>query len=157
MNTTAIRITAGAAALSLFLMADLPNARAGTVVEPTAMQQIAHGLNPANWRMPQWKMPNFRALLPGNDEKARIKKKKDGLMDEVGATASNSWNKTKRALDPQKLNPVKYLPASSRTPAAKKKEESKPGFFRSLLSPQPPAPKPSSTVTDFLRQPRPGP
>jgi hypothetical protein len=156
MNKTAKSIIAGAAALSLFLFTDLPSAQGDTVLEPTPMQQIAHGLNPANWRMPQWKMPDFRSWLPGNDEKARIKKKKDGLVDEVSATASNSWNKTKRALNPQKLNPVNFFPASSRTPSARKVEESKPGFFRSLLAPQPPPPTKSPTVTDFLRQPRVG-
>jgi hypothetical protein len=120
------------------------------------MAQIASGLNPLNWRMPQWKMPNFRRLLPGNEEKARIKNKKDGLFDEVGKTASNSWNKTKTALDPQKLNPANFFTASARTPSAPKAKE-KPGFFRSLFAPEPEVEKSNATVTDFLRQSRPGP
>ena len=103
--------------------------------------------------MPQWKLPNFRELLPGADEKARIKKKKDGLVSEVGKTASNSWNKTKAAT--QKLNPVNFFTASSRTPSSK--QEPKPGFFQSLFS-FPPAPQreSSATVNDFLSQPKPG-
>ena len=117
---------------------------------------MAGALNPMNWRMPQWKMPNFRAMLPGQDEKARIKKKKDSLLDEVTKTASNSWSRTKAALNPQKLNPVNFFPASARTPAPSRQPESKPGFFRSLFAPPPPDNDPA-TVTDFLRQPRPNP
>jgi hypothetical protein len=155
MKTTAKRITVGAAALSLFLLADLPAGIADTTVEPSPIGQMARGLNPANWRMPQWTMPNFRELLQGNDEKARIKKKKDGLFDEVTKTASNSWSKTKQTFNPQKLSPANFFPASARTPSARKQKE-KPGFFRSLLTPQPPVQEKNSTVTDFLRQPRPG-
>lgn len=157
MKTTAMRTAIGAAALTLFLFADLTTASAQTEVEPSPIGQMASGLNPMNWRMPQWKMPNFRQLLPGNDEKARIVKKKDGLFDEVGKTASNSWNKTKNALNPQNLNPVKFLPASARTPAPSPQQESKPGFFRSLFAPAPPAKDDSATVTDFLSQSRPSP
>jgi hypothetical protein len=155
MNKTAKRVSAAAAALMLLLLADLSVATADDVLEPTPMQQFAHGLNPLNWRMPQWKMPDFRQLLPGNDEKTRIKKKKDGLVDEVTKTASNSWQKTKQAT--AKLNPVNFLPASSRTPSSStSRNEEKPGFFRSLFTPPPPEPN-DTTVTDFLRQSRPGP
>lgn len=108
-------------------------------------------LNPANWKMPSFKMPSFGNLMPGSDEKARITKKKDGLFQEVGQSASNSWKKTKEVFNPQKLNPTKFFTASSRTPA-----EKKPGFFSSLFTPQP-AEKDSGTVTDFLRQDRPNP
>ena len=57
MKTTAKRITVGAAALSLFLFADLSAGIADTTVQPSPLQQMARGLNPANWRMPQWKLP----------------------------------------------------------------------------------------------------
>lgn len=155
MKTTAKRTIVGAAAISLLLLADVPAGIADTTVGPSPLQQMARSLNPANWKMPQWKMPNFRELLPGSDEKARIKTKKNGLLDEVGKTASKSWNKTKRAFDPEKFKPKRVFPASARTPA-KKPRDDKPGFFRSLLAPQPPQKGGSSTVTDFLRQPRPG-
>ncbi|KAA1259345.1 hypothetical protein LF1_18770 [Rubripirellula obstinata] len=112
-------------------------------------------LNPANWKMPSFKMPSFQNLMPGTDEKARITKKKDGLFQEVGQTASNSWKKTKDVFNPQKLNPTNFFTASSRTPASKTAEK-KPGFFSSLFTPQP-AEKESGTVTDFLRQDRPNP
>ena len=111
-------------------------------------------LNPANWKMPSFKMPTFQNLMPGTDEKARITKKKDGLFQEVGQTASNSWKKTKEVFNPQKLNPTNFFTASSRTPSST--SEKKPGFFSSLFSPAP-AEKASGTVTDFLRQDRPNP
>jgi hypothetical protein len=135
------------------LLVDLPLVRADTVVQASPAARMLHAMNPVNWRMPQ--MPNFRDLLPGQDEKARIKKKKDGLVGEVGKTATNSWNKTKQVLNPQKLNPINYFPASSRTPAASPNEEKKPGFFGSLFGPPPPE-EDEETVTDFLKQSRPG-
>ena len=157
MPMTAKRI-AFAAAVTLFLLA-CP--QVGIAQQPAeqgpTIGQMAAGLNPMNWRMPQWKMPNFRQMLPGADEKARIKKKKEGLFDEVTKTASNSWMKTKEMLNPQKLNPVRFMPASSRTPSPGNAQESKPGFFRSLWSPAPPVERDNATVTDFLRQSRPSP
>ncbi|MGB7324363.1 MAG: hypothetical protein WBD31_05790 [Rubripirellula sp.] len=105
-------------------------------------------LNPANW-----KMPDFKAMLPGQDEKARIVEKKDGLFSEVKKSASNSWAKTKAVFNPQKLNPVNFLPASSRTETTG--EEAKPGFFRSLFMPAPIEEPRTETVQDFLKQSRP--
>ena len=161
MNTTARQTAIGAAAVVLFLCTDLQSATAQAEMGPSPIQQMAGALNPMNWRLPQWnpqwKMPSFRAMLPGNDEKARIRKKKDGLFDEVTKTASNSWNKTKQALNPQKLNPIRFMPASARTPAPQRQPESKPGFFRSLFTPAPPPREDNTTVTDFLRQSRPSP
>ena len=109
-------------------------------------------LNPANWKMPSFKMPSFQGLMPGNDEKARIKKKKDGLFQEVTKTATNSWTKTKEVFNPAKLNPTNFFTASSRTPA----KEKSPGFFSSLFSPAP-QPRQTGSVTDFLSQDRPNP
>ncbi|MDA8743826.1 hypothetical protein N9N28_04245 [Rubripirellula amarantea] len=109
-------------------------------------------LNPMNWKMPEFKMPSFKALLPGEEEKTRIKTKKDGLFSEVTQTASNSWNRTKEALNPQKLNPTRFFTASSKTPSTET-EETKPGFFQSLFM-GPAETKEPETVTDFLRQDR---
>ena len=157
MNMTAKHIAIGAAALTIVMFADLSKASADTVVEPSPVGQMASALNPMNWKMPKFKLPNFRALLPSNDEQTRIKKKKDGLFDEVGKTASNSWGKTKQALNPQNLNPAKFFPASARMPSAKEvKEDNKPGFFRSLFS-SPEKEESNATVTDFLGQARPTP
>ena len=145
------------AALMLLLCADQSTAVAQTkTTDPTPIGQMAAGLNPMNWKMPEWKLPNFRELLPAQEEKARIKKKKDGLVDEVTQTASRSWNRTKRALDPQKLNPANFFTASARMPSKTPPKKSEPGFFRSLFSPAPPADQ-NATVTDFLRQSRPSP
>lgn len=154
MKLTTKHIALGAA-LALMLCADLSTSSAQETGQ-SPMGQLASGLNPMNWKMPQWKMPNFREMLPAQEEKARIKKKKDGLVSEVTQTASNSWNRTKAALNPQKLNPVNFFTASARTPSTQPSKPAKPGFFQSLFAPAEP-PKDNSTVTDFLRQSRPSP
>lgn len=146
------------AALTLLLCADLSTAVAQTeTTDPTPIGRMAAGLNPMNWKMPEWKMPNFRQILPAQDEKARIKKKKDGLLEEVTQTASKSWNRTKEVLSPQKLNPVNFFSASARMPSSDRTEKAEPGFFRSLFTPAAPPADNNSTVTDFLRQSRPSP
>ncbi len=139
------------AALTLLLCADLSTATAQTkTTDPTPIGRMVSGLNPMNW-----KMPNFREMLPGQEEKTRIKKKKDGLFDEVTQTASRSWNRTKEVLNPQKLNPVNFFQTSARTPSTQT-EKAEPGFFRSLFTPAE-EPDDNATVTDFLRQSRPSP
>ena len=156
MKLTTKHIAIGAA-LTLFLLTGFSTAPAQEPAEATSTGSMASGLNPMNWRMPQWKMPNFRELLPAQEEKAAIKKKKDGLFDEVTQTASRSWNRTKKALNPQKLNPVNFFPASARMPSSNRQEEAKPGFFRSLFTPSEAPADSSSTVSDFLSQSRPQP
>ena len=111
-------------------------------------------LNPLNWRMPQWKMPTFSGILPKKEETMRIKKKKDGLFDEVSKTASSSWQRTKQAFSPKNLNPVRFLPASAKTPSPAAEKKSDPGFFQSIFGPRPQTESPQ-TVTDFLGQPKP--
>ncbi len=113
------------------------------------MAGMFSALNPANWTM-----PDFKGMLPGNEEKTRIKQKKDGLFTEVKQSAGKSWTKTKEVFNPQKLNPVNYFPASSRTPS-EPEEEAKPGFFRSLFMPAPVEEPKTETVQDFLKQSRP--
>ena len=90
-------------------------------------------------------------------KKLELSRKKDGLLEEVTKTTSNSWRKTKEAS--KKLNPIRFFPASARTPVPSRQEASqpKPGFFRSLFSPAPVAKNDDSTVTDFLSNPRPSP
>ena len=146
---TRMKSLVGLTAAVALALAVSQNAMADEVVKESPMATFARNLNPANW-----KMPNFRTLLPGQDEKARITKKKDGLVSEVSQTASNSWNKTKQMFSPERMNPARMFTASARTPSTKEKSD-KPGFFRSLFAP--PEPEPSSTVTEFLRQSRPSP
>lgn len=156
MKTMTTHIALGAA-LTLLLCADQSTAVAqNKTTDPTPIGRMAAGLNPLNWKMPEWKLPNLRALLPAQEEKASIKKKKDGLVEEVTQTASRSWNRTKKALNPQKLNPVNFFPASARMPSSNSTQKTEPGFFRSLFMPPPPEPD-NATVTDFLRQSRPSP
>lgn len=143
-----------------FCVAFLLASACALFAEPVSAQETAPSapfgaLNPANWRMPEMKMPSFKTLMPQAEEKARITKKKDGLFSEVGQTASNSWNRTKQMFNPQKLNPVRFMTASSRTPS-ESKTETKPNFFQALFAPAPP-PKSTETVTDFLGQDRPNP
>lgn len=116
----------------------------------TPFGQMASKLNPANW-----KMPNFRGLLPGQDETTRIKTRKDGLVTEVKQSASNSWKKTKEVFNPQKLNPANYFSTASARIDEEPVGETKPGFFSSLFMPKEPVQEKTSTVQDFLKQERP--
>jgi hypothetical protein len=131
-----------------------PSSFADEVVPPSPVERLARGLNPVNWQMPKWKMPDLPSLLPGNEEKARIKKKKDGFFGEVSKTASNSWNKTKAAFSPDNFSPMQIFPASSRTPS-KTADKPKRGFFESLFSPLPAREESNETVNQWLNQPRP--
>jgi hypothetical protein len=154
MNTRLNSVLVLIATLLLALTLAPSAAKADTAMGPSPASRLVQNLNPANWTMPQWKMPDFKSLLPGQQEKTRIKKKKEGLFTEIGDTASNSWAKTKEMFNPQKLSPARMFPASARTPS--QSEPSKPGFFKSLFTPEPPK-KEVETVTDFLRQSRPSP
>ncbi len=145
-------VTLFALLFSSVVFLDPGQCRADEATPTTPFGRMVHGLNPANW-----KMPTFSGLLPQQEEKARLTKKKDSLVDEVGQTASNSWNRTKTALNPQRLNPVRFFTASAATPATPTQQEQKPGFFSSLFSPSAPPEKTSTTTSDFLSQPRPTP
>ncbi len=136
---------------SVFLLGSAQSSRADEATPATPFGQMVHHLNPVNW-----KMPTFGGLLPQQEEKARLTKKKDSLVDEVGKTASNSWSRTKTALNPQRLNPVNFFTASAATPAKSAPQEKKPGFFSSLFAPSAPE-KQTTTTSDFLSQPRPTP
>jgi hypothetical protein len=119
-------------------------------VQPTTIGQFFNSLNPANW-----KLPNFRSLLPQTEEKARIKKKRESLVDEVGKTASSSWTRTRDA-----LNPANFFTASAKSPAPSPApsapSRNKPGFLQSLFAPPVP-PDENETVSGFLKQSRPSP
>ena len=135
-----------ALALAIFLLTGVSVAEADQTAPATPFGRMMNNLNPANW-----KMPSLKRMMPQAQEKARIKKKKDGLVSEVGKTASNSWNRTKDALNPQK-----FFTASSRTPAKTAPAPKKPGFFQSLFSPSIP-PDENATMSSFLSQDRPSP
>ena len=129
---------------------DIVGDTAPSAVSAPGFGDLVSKLNPANWKMPTLRMPKVADVMPGSDEKDRIIQKKDGLLSEVGKTASSSWKKTKDA-----LNPMNVLPASSRSPAG---GEEKPGFFKRLFSPPASAGTESSgsDVNSFLRGQRPG-
>ncbi len=115
---------------------------------PNPLLQMMDGLNPANWRMPQFKMPTMGNLLPTRQEKDRVITKKDSLVTEVSDTAKKSWTRTKNALNPKRLIPAGFRQNSETKPA-----EKKPGFFSSLFSPFPQKKtEPAPTVTDWLKQ-----
>jgi len=143
-----------AISLSLLLLSPNPKCFAEETVQQSQFGQMLSNLNPANWKMP--KMPNFRNLMPKKQETEMIMKKKDGLVDEVGKTASSSWSRTKSAFNPQKLNPANFLPASAMSPSKPVAEAKKPGFFQSLFAPANPK-EDTITTNGFLSQPRPKP
>ena len=115
-------------------------------VGPTTWGQFFSTLNPMNW-----KMPNFRSMLPQTEEKARIKKKRESLVEEMGKTASSSWTRTRNA-----LSPSNFFTTSAKSPAQTTPPNDKPGFFRSLFAPPVP-PDENETVSGFLKQSRPTP
>lgn len=145
------------ASLSLVMFTSSGNLSAETPEESSGFGKAASAMNPLNWKMPQIKMPNFKSLLPSRAERTKTNEMKDGLFDQVGKTASNSWSKTKTALNPRNLNPVKFFTTSSKSAVKKTPvKEKKPGFWSKLLSPWPEEEPEQTTVTDFLRQPRVG-
>ena len=151
MNQITHRITAVALAFALVLFAGLSTASADERIKPSMMQRVTHGLNPMNWRLPDWKMPKFSRMLPAEKEKTPVNRKQPNrLIEGFTETASKGWDKTKQGAG--KLNPMNYLPASTKKP---KPASNKPGFFRSMFQSEP-EPRSSETVTDFLRQERPG-
>ncbi len=155
MNTPAKYVAIVIASLSMVMFADLAKVNADEGEASSGLGRVANTMNPLNWKMPKFKMPNFKRLLPSKTEQTEIKEKKDGLFDEVGKTASNSWTKTKNALNPKNMNPAKFFTTSSRKSATREvKKDKEPGFWRSLLNPWPEEQPQESTVSDFLRQPR---
>ena len=139
--------------LSMMLLCGSP-ARAEDTTGPSPMRRMVDTMNPTNWKMPTFlKMPKFSGIMPAKQDQMRIKKKKDGLVADVSQTASRSWQRTKESLSPQNLNPIKFFPASARTPS-KPKTDNEPGFFGSLFAPRP-QPQNPSTVNDFLGQAKP--
>ncbi|TWU44987.1 hypothetical protein Q31b_01580 [Novipirellula aureliae] len=111
---------------------------------PASIGQFMSNLNPMNW-----KMPSFKSMLPGQEDKTRIIKKKDGLVSDVKDTASKSWQKTKEIFDPSRLSPANLFVAKE--PATT--ETKTPGFFGSLFAPQEEAEQ-IATATDFLALPK---
>ncbi len=129
----------------------LPNTLRGEdKTTPSAVQRFATGMNPMNW-----KMPDFGSIFPSQEEKERVAEKKDSFFSEVSATASKSWAKTKEVFSPSRYNPTKFFSASHRSkgPQTTRKE---PGFWSSLFTSEP-EPQEITNVNDFLRQSRPRP
>lgn len=97
-----------------------------------------------------WKVPEF--LVPNKDQD-RIVERKNTLVGDIKTTASSSWQRTKTALNPARLNPMNLFASSDPAEPAKKKE---PGFFSSMFSPSEPKPEDRvATVNQFLNQERP--
>ncbi|WP_442505972.1 hypothetical protein SH528x_004791 [Novipirellula sp. SH528] len=143
MNQATTKIAASMIAIVLAFNISTAKAQspASDSVMPT-MGEFVSGLNPMNW-----KMPNFKSMLPGQDDTVRIKQKKDGLVSDVTQTASRSWQKTKEVLNPRRL-----LPAPSATP-----KDDSPGFFASMFGAKSAAETETdkvATVSDFLAQPK---
>ena len=126
----------------------------------TPVGRMMQGLNPANWKMPEFKMPTIQNLMPGQDDKDRIIERKNGLVDEVKGTAMRSWTKTKET-----LNPMRFLSGGlmGGTSDGQQPVQQTGGFFSNLLSggsqavAEPSAVQPASGVNDFLNMTKPSP
>ncbi len=115
----------------------------------TSQPSAAAKLNPMNWKMPSFHMPEF--LVPNNDQE-RIVKRKNTLVGDIKTTASKSWQRTKATFNPARLNPMNMFAGPTKQPG----RQEKPGFFSSLLSPSSPEPEERvATVNQFLNQDRP--
>lgn len=119
--------------------------------QPSAASAVAEKINPMNWRMPSFRLPNF---LVRDEEQERIVKRKNGLVTDIKDTASRSWQRTKETFNPARLNPMNLF--AGPTPTQPGDGEKKPGFFSSLLSPAAPQPEERvATVNEWLGQERP--
>lgn len=137
-------------AVAFFCFAFSASEASAQIAQPHA----GGGFNPLNWKMPKFeapKMPSFSSMLPGQEDKQRITKKKDNLFTDVGKTARSSWAKTKEVFNPAKLNPANLFKPASPAPPSTSKE---PGFFSSLFSTSEP-PDRIGDVNEFLRQDNP--
>ena len=137
--------------------ANQPIVSADSPVTEGPFTRMAQGLNPANWTMPKVNMPSmpsFKKMLPGQEEKRQIIQKKDGLVEEVSKSASNSWNKTKDALNPMKL--ASWRPFGGEETSPQAPAEKSPGFFSTLFQ-GPVVEEQRSTANDFLKLSRPQP
>lgn len=157
MKTPVRYVAIAIASLSLVMLTNVATVNADAPEEPSTFGKATNAMNPLNWKMPEFKMPNFKSILPSKAEQAEVNEKKDGLFDQVGKTASNSWSKTKTALSPKNLNPTRFFTTSSKSAVKTVPvKEKKSGFWSKLLSPWPEEEPEQTTVTDFLRQPRVG-
>ena len=126
----------------------------------TPVGRMMQGLNPANWKMPQFKMPTIKSIMPGQEDKDRIIQRKNGLVDEVKGTAMRSWAKTKETLNPMRLIPSSFMGGSNDGQQPVKQTG---GFFSNLLGggssnlAEPSAVQPASGVNDFLNMSKPTP
>ncbi|MGB7345399.1 MAG: hypothetical protein WBD20_14380 [Pirellulaceae bacterium] len=144
-----------AAVLSLAFVAALvatPMATADEYQPVTPVGRMMQGLNPANW-----KMPTMKTFLPGQADKDRIIKRKDGLVTDVKDTASRSWTKTKETLNPMRLIPTSLFTPMEQQAAPASEPVQKAGFFSSMFGggQQAEVQQTSGNVNDFLRQNKP--
>ncbi|WP_246113027.1 hypothetical protein [Allorhodopirellula solitaria] len=138
---------------SVAMLAGLTLANMGSLPaqEPdeTAPTSAAAKLNPANWSMPSFRLPDF---LVRNDDQERIVERKNTLVGDIKTTASESWQRTKDTFNPARLNPMNLFAGDSNQST----DEKKPGFFSTLLAPMTPEPEERvATVNEFLNQDRP--
>ncbi|TWT68444.1 hypothetical protein Pan14r_06890 [Crateriforma conspicua] len=158
-QTTCRCIAIAALAFGICVNATVANAQesssvfsgdSATAPAPT-FGEMASKMNPMNWQMPKFKMPSFSGVMPGQEDKDRIIKKKDSLFSDVGATAKRSWTRTKEVLNPARLNPMNMFAGNASKPVTT--ETKKPGFFGSLFA-QPEPEEKVATVGEFLSQDR---
>lgn len=148
LHLSACRVCVG---IATFAIAFSFSVQPVSAQQPGPVSKVAEKINPANWKLPSFRLPNF--LVP-QDEQSRIVQRKDGLVQDIKGTASRSWQRTKATFNPARLNPMNLF-AGAAGPSNNGGEK-KPGFFSSLLSP--PVSQPTervATVNEFLGQSRP--
>lgn len=124
--------------------------------QPGPVGSMFQKMNPMNWKMPAMKAPSFRLpnfMVQQNDQE-RIVERKNTLVTDVKSTASRSWQRTKETLNPARLNPMNLFAGPS-TNAPPPRNDSSPGFFKSMFTSPPEPEERVANVNDFLNQQRP--
>lgn len=110
---------------------------------PNPFVQWLSPLNPAGWRLPEWKWPGQAKKSPV------LQQKSGGIWSGMTSAVQRGWRTTKRTLDP---TGGQSQPQRGRTDGrTQDKQES----FWSGLWPQRQEPKQIKTANDFLSQPMP--
>lgn len=125
---------------------DCPTVRSDEFQAQSTVGRFMEGLKPQNW-----KMPSLQSILPGQNERDQIKKRKDGLVQEVTESAKRSWQKTKDTLNPKRLIPTNLFGAGSQPNG----QSQGGGFLSSLLGGGNSAQERAASASDFLRQDKP--
>lgn len=104
----------------------------------------------SSWlKTPNWSLPS----MPWSQAKPPAKKKSPGMMSQINKSTQQSWNRTKRALDPSWMFPSDSKPNKTSSVSRNKPAKQNDGMFSGWFGGK--EDKELNSVNDFLAQPRP--